>query len=237
MPRPFLTARWERLLNVTWPVPPALLAPHVPRGVTLDVQEGHAFASLVAFDFLDTRVLGVPWPGFRHFPELNLRFYVKRGKAHGEERGVVFLREYVPQRLVAAIARLTYNEPYVAAPMRSHHETTGATVSWALELDRAGRTHRIAVRAREPQAVPLVDSVAHYFQEHRWGFGRGHLGGTHVYEVVHPAWATWVVDDVALEVDFAALYGPAWAFLRDTAPVSTTFAVGSPVAVYPHRGM
>jgi hypothetical protein len=58
-----------------------------------------------------------------------------------------------------------------------------------------------------------------------------------VYEVVHPAWANWAVDSYTLDVDFAALYGPDWAFLRDTPPVSATFAVGSPVAVYPHRGM
>jgi hypothetical protein len=82
-----------------------------------------------------------------------------------------------------------------------------------------------------------VDSVTHYFQEHRWGFGRGHLGGTHVYEVVHPAWANWEVTSYTLDVDFAALYGPAWAFLKDAEPLSASFAAGSAVAVYPHRGM
>jgi uncharacterized protein YqjF (DUF2071 family) len=233
MPRPFLTARWEHLLNVTWRVPPALLAPHVPRGVTLDVQEGHAFASLVAFDFLDTRVLGVPWPGFRNFPELNLRFYVKQG----EERGVVFLREFVPQRLVAAMARATYNEPYRAAPMHSRFEAQGDAVHWMLGISWGGREHSVAVRAREPRTVPTADSVTHYFKEHQWGFGRGHLGTTHVYQVVHPVWATWPVEEVTLDVDYARLYGRAWAFLADAEPVSTSFSVGSPVAVHPRRGV
>src|SRR6516225_5763311 len=111
--RPFLTARWTNLVLATYAVPPELLRPRLPLGLDLDLREGQAFVSLVAFDFRDTRVLGVPWPGYRNFPEINLRFYVRRG----DERGVVFLREFVPKRLVAWLARLLYNEPYLAAPM------------------------------------------------------------------------------------------------------------------------
>src|SRR5689334_13401141 len=101
MPFPFLTARWENLCLVTYTVPPALLEPRLPPGLTLDTRDGQAFVSLVAFQFLGTRVLGVPWPGYRNFPELNLRYYVR----HGEERGVVFIREFVPRQLVAWLAR------------------------------------------------------------------------------------------------------------------------------------
>src|SRR5262249_58326885 len=89
--------------------------PALPPGLELDRRDGRAFASLVAFDFLDTRVLGVPWPGYRNFPEVNLRFYVRRGG----ERGVVFVREFVPARLVAWLARQIYNEPYTALRMSS----------------------------------------------------------------------------------------------------------------------
>src|SRR5262245_23022935 len=89
MPRAFLTARWSNLFLATDAVPPALLRPRLAPGLDLDTRDGQAFVSLVAFDFLDTRVLGVPWPGYRNFPELNLRFYVR----HGGERGVMFIRE------------------------------------------------------------------------------------------------------------------------------------------------
>ncbi|HEX4590209.1 MAG TPA: DUF2071 domain-containing protein, partial [Gemmataceae bacterium] len=77
--RPFLTARWTNLFVANYPVPDRLLAPRLPPGLTLDRWEGSAYVSLVAFDFRDTRVLGIPWPGYRHFPEVNLRFYVRRG--------------------------------------------------------------------------------------------------------------------------------------------------------------
>src|SRR4051812_15030028 len=113
MPLPFLTARWEHLCLFTYSVPPALLEPRLPRGLVLDTRDGQAFVSLVAFAFHDTRVFGIPGPGYRRFSELNLRTYVR----HGERRGVIFLREYVPLRLVAWVARTIYNEPYRIAPL------------------------------------------------------------------------------------------------------------------------
>src|SRR5438270_8112752 len=115
-------------------------------GLELDTRDGQAFVSLVAFDFLDARVFGIPWPGYRNFAELNLRFYVRQG----EERGVVFLREFVPQRLVAFLARTFYNEPYVAAPLVSglHEEADGLTIEHRLRW--AGRTHTIAVKGTFP---------------------------------------------------------------------------------------
>src|SRR5438270_9254567 len=130
MPVPFLTAHWSNLCLLTYAVPPSLLAPRLPRGLELDMRDGQAFVSLVAFDFLDTRVLGIPWPGFRHFAELNLRFYVHRGA----ERGVVFVREFVPQLLVAWIARLLYNEPYQAAALTSAVQDEPASISVEYQL-------------------------------------------------------------------------------------------------------
>src|SRR5438128_2571069 len=79
--------------------------PLVPCGVELDLWEGAALVSMVGFLFLDCRVLGVPVPFHRNFEEVNLRFYVRR-KAGGEwRRGVVFIREIVPRRAIALVAR------------------------------------------------------------------------------------------------------------------------------------
>src|SRR5262245_57354345 len=101
MSRPFLTARWQHLFLANFSVSPELLRPRLHPDLELDTREGQAFVSLVAFRFLDTRVLGIGWPGYRNFAELNLRFYVR----HQGERGVVFVREFVPQRLTAWLAR------------------------------------------------------------------------------------------------------------------------------------
>src|SRR3954447_11228905 len=112
MPHDFLTAHWKNVILLTYRVPAALLTPRLPPGCELDARPddppGTAYVSLVAFDFTDTRVLGVAWPGYRSFPEIILRFCVR----HGTSRGVCFIREFVPKRLVATMARRLYNEPY-----------------------------------------------------------------------------------------------------------------------------
>ncbi|MBF5042025.1 DUF2071 domain-containing protein [Aggregicoccus sp. 17bor-14] len=219
--RPFLTARWQDLLLVTWPVPDALLQPHLPAGLELDRHEGQALVSLVAFDFTDTRVLGVPWPGYTRFPELNLRFYVREGG----RRGVCFLREYVPSRLVAGLARVLYNEPYRAVPYRRE---AGAHV---LEVGR--RRHRIGWRAQGPLCTPPEDSLAHFLKEHAWGFGQTRGGTLQRYEVRHPVWRTWEQVEPQLDVDLGLLYGEKWAVLQDAPPLSVIAAEGSAIRVFP----
>ncbi len=228
---PFLTARWSHLVNFTYAVPPELLLKHVPSGTVLDVQDGHAFVSLVAFDFLNTKVFGIPWPGYRDFPELNLRFYVKKN----DERGVVFIREFVPKALIAKLAKLFYNEPYEAAPMYSRVVDDGQSVSYELGVEAQGHQHRVKIQGLYPTFMASEDSEAHYFKEHKWGFGRTRSGKTLTYEVEHPWWETYHVDNWELDVDFGALYGKEWAFLKDTEPLHVIFAVGSDIKVFPQQ--
>lgn len=230
MPRPFLTARWSNLFLATYVVPPALLEPRLPPGLQLDLRDGQAFVSLVAFDFLDTRVFGVPWPGFRNFAELNLRFYVRQDSA----RGVMFVRKFVPQRLVAWMARAIYNEPYVAAPLASTVHDGPDSLTLEHRLRFGGRTHTISATGKKPPYRPADDTVEHFFKEHQWGYGISRRGQMIRYEVEHPAWNVYPVQTYQIDLDWERVVGPEWEFLGSTAPVSTVLAVGSPVAVYPN---
>lgn len=96
MERPFLTAAWRNLVVVNWEVSPYLLLPLVPDGTVLDTFQDRALVSLVAFQFLETRVRGMAIPGHINFPEVNLRFYVRREFEGESRRGVVFIKELVP---------------------------------------------------------------------------------------------------------------------------------------------
>jgi uncharacterized protein YqjF (DUF2071 family) len=219
--RPFLRARWFDLLLVTYAVPDDVLAPRLPVGLELDRWQGHALVSLVAFDFADTRVRGLAWPGFVRFPELNLRFYVR----DGERRGVCFVREYVPSRLVSWLARTLYNEPYCGVPYRKD--------SAAHVLAVGGREHRIAWTCGGELQTPPQDSLAHFLKEHEWGFGVKRSGEPTCYRVEHPVWRIWPTVEHRLDVDFGVLYGPPFARLNDAPPLSAIAAEGSAVAVYP----
>jgi uncharacterized protein YqjF (DUF2071 family) len=229
MPRAFLTAQWRNLFLATYAVPPALLEKRLPPGLSLEMRDGNAFVSLVAFEFIDTRVLGVPWPGYRDFAELNLRYYLRQG----EHRGVAFIREFVPQRLVAWMARLLYNEPYLAAPITAHRQDAQEGITMEYVLHFAGKEQRIRVSGGKPAFRPTDSSDEHFFKEHHWGYGVTRAGQGIRYEVAHPVWDVYPVRSYQLDFDFAAVYGPEWGILQQAKPISTILAVGSPISVYP----
>jgi uncharacterized protein YqjF (DUF2071 family) len=231
--RPLLTARWENLIAVTYPVAEELLAPHVPPGVEVDRLGGEARVSLVAFDFTRTRLYGLAIPGHTRFPEINLRFYVR----DGDDRGIVFIREFVPRRAVAVVARIRYNEPYRRIPMRSAVRPAGRSGE-RLRVTHAfaGGTSRVTAEVDARGALPAEGSDERWLTHQEFGFGRTRRGARRRYRVEHPVWPLHPVRELALDVDFAGLYGPEWAFLGDSEPSHVTFAAGSAVALFPPAG-
>lgn len=225
---PALTARWTNLALLTYRVPEALLRRHLHPALELDRWEGHAHVSLVAFDFEDTRVLGLRIPGFVRFPEVNLRTYVR----HGERRGVVFIRELVPSPVIALVARLWYNEPYRAVPITSEISRTSEAIVVRRAWRTAHREHHLELSASRASRVPPETSLEHHFKEHAWGFGRTRGGRLLRYRVDHPTWAIHDVQALVADVGFAATYGQEWEFLEAASPASVMLAEGSAIAVY-----
>jgi uncharacterized protein YqjF (DUF2071 family) len=223
--RPFLTAEWLNVAAITFAVEEERLQPYLPRGATIDTLEGSARVSLVAFEFRRTRVLGLAIPRHIAFPEINLRFYVR----HRGERGVVFIRELVPRHAIATVARLLYNEPYQRIPMRCGAQPTdaGGVRVW----HRFGRGSSLSLTGTADAILPEEGSAGHWLTDHSLGLGRRRDGTTLVYNVAHPTWALREVSDLALEVDFGAVYGAQWAWLKHATPSHLSLAVGSPVTV------
>lgn len=231
-PPPFLTAQWRWLAMLNYAVDPAVLRPLVPAGTELDAWGGVTYASVVGFMFLDTRVMGVPIPFHRDFEELNLRFYVRRRGPEGWRRGVVFVKEIVPRMAIAAVARVVYNENYVALPMRHRVDVSvqaGGTVEYGWRT--RGRWCALRARVRGP-AAPLVEgSEEEFITEHYWGYARQRDGGTVEYRVEHPRWKVWRAESASLDCDVAALYGPGFAESLSAAPRSALVADGSAIVV------
>jgi len=233
----FLTAEWRDLVLVNYAVDPSLLGPLVPRGTELDLWDGRALISLVGFRFINTRVLGVAIWGHRHFYEVNLRFYVRRVTPEGVRRGVVFVRELVPSPAIAYIARLVYNEPYRAVPMR--HSSTSKDISRSLVYEWRERRQAewCGVRATTvgPPAPLVAGSQAEFISEHFWGYTRQRDGGTVEYQVAHPSWRVWETADSQLIGDVSRTYGPTFGKVITGGPFSTFVAEGSEVTVYRPR--
>jgi uncharacterized protein YqjF (DUF2071 family) len=235
MSRRFLTAEWRNLLMLNYEIDPAVLAPLAPKGTEIDSWGGRYFVSVVGFQFLKTRVLGLPIPFHRNFLEVNLRFYVRRQAADGWRRGVVFVKEVVPRFAIAAIARWVYNENYVACPMsggaRLPDPARGAAGS--VEYAWTGRTRRnvmSATFAGEPS--PLVaGSEEEFITEHYWGYVPQRDGSTMEYRVEHPSWRVWRATEPRLDCDVAGFYGEQYQPALGRGPSSAFVADGSAVAV------
>ena len=231
--RAFLTAEWRYLAMLNYRVAPELLLPHVPRGTTLDHWQGATYVSVVGLLFRDTRLLGVPVPFHRTFEEVNLRFYVRREVDGEVRRAVTFVKELVPRRAIAAVARLAYNEPYEACPMRHrilHADDVPALVEYAWR-QHAGWSRLVV----EPigRAAPLQPGTETAFiTEHYWGYTRQRDGGTVEYRVEHPAWRVWPVRRANLEGPLDDLYGPTLGRVLAEPPGSAFLAEGSPETVY-----
>ena len=224
----FLTARWQDLIMINYEIDPLLLGTRVPPGVDLDLEGGKCFVSLVAFMFLDTRVLGIPIPFHINFEEVNLRFYVKREVAAESRRGVCFIKEIVPRWAIATVARVLYGEPYESRKMENRRTGTHVEYGWGHQ----GVTDRVAVERSNSLGVPTDGSHESFIIEHYWGYtDRGH-GRIDEYRVDHPKWELFSVEKPMIAVDFQANYGSDFAFLAGAEPYSILLAKGSEVAVY-----
>lgn len=230
--RAFLTAQWRHLVMLNFAVEPAVVEPYVPAGTELDFFHGSTYLSVVGFQFLGTKLLGVPIPCHKNFEEINLRLYVRRGVDDGWRRGVVFIKEIVPRWMVSLVARTVYNENYVTHKTRYLIElpVQGKPGKVGYEW-HAGRWQGVAAgMVGEP--VPLAPgSEEEFITEHYWGYTRQKDGGTMEYQVEHPAWRVWTATEAKLDADVSDLYGPKFLPVLTAEPTSAFVADGSPVVV------
>ena len=211
-------------------VDPAIVAPLVPPGTELDYESGDTFVSVVGFLFLDTRILGLPIPLHRDFEEVNLRFYIRKKSAETWRRGVVFVRELVPRRAIALVARAFYGENYLALPMKHEIEHVDLRLDVEYSWRRGRKWESLKMSASgEPQIIP-AGSHADFITEHYWGYTC--VGARcSEYRVEHSRWKIWNAEKFELRADVTALYGEQFAETLSQPPRSAFIAEGSPISV------
>ena len=212
-------------------VDPDVLRDLVPSGTELDFSSGRCFVSMVGFQFLDTRVLGIPVPFHRDFEEVNLRFYVRRRVNDEVRRGVVFVKEIVPRRALAWVANALYNEKYVALPMAHDDRIETPSRSVAYRWQHAGAWCQLGLTLAGDAYLPDDTSEEAFITEHYWGYTRQRDGSTLEYRVEHPRWNVWCAQDPVFTCDVASLYGPRFVPHLAKPPSSCFVADGSEVLV------
>lgn len=238
MSLPFLSAYWRNLIVINYEVDPSALIPLLPLGTELDLFENKALISVIAFNFERMKLFGVlPTVPVTDFEELNLRFYVRRIVGDEVRRGVVFVKEVVPSALIAATARMLYNEPYEARPM-SHSfaafdENSGGTLSYETQVG-ASTVSAKATTEGDLQSLQ-AGSIEHFILEHYWGYTKQNDGTTSEYRVQHEPWRYWRTDLTAITGDITGLYPAIFRDALTQQPHSTFVARGSSVKVFTYQ--
>ena len=228
--RPFLTAQWRNLVILTYAVDPARIIDLVPAGTTLDWWRSQAYVSLLAFQFLDTRILGTPIPFHQDFEEVNLRFYVRRSTDEGVRAGVVFIRELVPHQMVGGMARLLYREPYQVVPMRSK-VSPGPPPDVEYQWHSTGHWCTLAAAGEGEGHETAPGSLEEFLTVRHWGYNGERGKDTLEYRVDHPRWTLWHAENVHVDYSAETLCGLELAPQLKT-PISALITDGSAVTIH-----
>jgi len=107
-----MTQTWNDVLMAHWPIPRADVRCRVPWTFDLDLFDGMAWVSVVAFHMTNVAPRGIPSiPGLSAFPELNVRTYVRLD----DQPGVYFFSLDATSRWAVGAARRLLNLPYHTA--------------------------------------------------------------------------------------------------------------------------
>lgn len=185
---PLLRQEWGDLLFMHWPVPVALLQPHLPPRLRIDAYDGVAWLAVVPFRMSKVRTrISPPVPGASEFLELNVRTYVHLDGVPG----VWFFSLDATNALAVWLARTAFNLPYLRATMRMESPTP------QLRQFTAERTHagappasfRVTWNVGPPLPPAEPDSLAFFLTE-RYCLYASNKAQTKLYRgrVAHTPW-------------------------------------------------
>jgi len=225
----FLEASWKNLIMANYEIEPELLMPYLPKGTELDFYNGKTFVSLVGFLFEDTHIFNIPIPHFGTFEEVNLRFYVTRQDGEETKRGVVFIDETVPNKIVAWIANRLYREHYRSVPTKHLLEIDESRKKIGYKWKIGESWNKIYAEAERTGSEMIPGSFEEFIFEHYYGYTKVNASATEEYSVQHGRWLVNQVNSYEINCDFEAMYG--LGFLNKAEPNAVFLAEGSEVSV------
>lgn len=206
---------WHDLLFAHWPVPRAMLDPHIPGQLQLDLYEGRVWLGIVPFGMRRTRPRWLPAiQPLSDFPELNVRTYV----VAGGKPGVWFFSLDAASRLAVRGARRLFHLPYFDATMSLNVMGTGEVCYQSTRVHRGAPSAQFAANYRPIgevfTATPgsleswLTDRYCLYAVDRRGQLFRGEID--HSPWPLQPAEARWQCNTMTEQLGFT---------LPDTAPL------------------
>ncbi len=175
---------WVDLLFAHWRVPAAELRSHIPPELVLEEFDGSAWLGIAPFEVCGLSPRFVPpLPLVSHFPELNVRTYVRRD----DKPGVFFFSLDAGSRLAVEAARALFRLPYFKATMQVRRE--GEWIRFRSRLvQRGGASFSARYRPMGPVFEAEPGSLDHFLVE-RYCLYTGRLG-PRIFrvDIHHPPW-------------------------------------------------
>lgn len=186
---------WNDVIFLHWQVDPEQLRRYVPAELALDLKDGNAWVSLVAFTMENVRPGFLPsFPPVSNFDEINIRTYVKAG----EKAGVYFLSIEAGNRLSAWLARALSELPYRYSSMARtgrHYQSANAPFGdkFSIQFSRTGHSN-----SKTDLDAWLTERYA-LFQDAAAGINK--------FEIHHVEWPIEAIDIATLDVHYPRFAG------------------------------
>lgn len=228
---PLFLARWDRAVFIHYEAEPNSLQRCVP--FALDLRNGRAFVSIVAFTLLRMRPrIGGRVGGWFLKPIgthgfLNVRTYVH----HNGETGIYFLAEWLSNALAVHLGPLTFGLPYRFGHLHYDHSNNKEALHGCV----AAKQGRLAYHGEAPTGEPCAcgaESLNEFLLERYTAFTE-HKRRRRFFRVWHPPWLQLPVDLTVSADDLMAAAGDWW---LDARKVGATYSPGVNVWMgRPHR--
>lgn len=208
--RPLFRAAWDRVFMLHYEVGPEVLQPQVP--FPLDLHEGRAYVSLVAFTLRDLRFFA-GGPAFSTHGFLNVRTYV-------EGNGIFFLAEFLTNPFCVFLGPRLYGLPYRLGRLDYRHEEgkvegrvegRGGDFAYRAELDPDARFERAEAGSLDAFVLERYTAFTRRGRSDR------------LFHVWHEPWRMAAVEAEILDESLVATTGP-W------------FASAHPIGAHYSRG-
>lgn len=177
-----MTGNWEDLIISTFEVEKKILETYLPNNTELDLFNGKALMSVVAFTFSKVKFFGLKVPFHQKFGQINFRFYAK-SKINGA-KGVVFIKEFAPKPLIALIANKIYNEPFFFKNIRFNKNITNNKKS----IKYSYKNLQMKAAASKTTESLSKNSLEEFIVDRYIAFVKSSNTKTFQYKIYHKPW-------------------------------------------------
>ena len=181
-----MTQTWDDLLFLHWPLDPQQLRPLLPDSIDLDIFGGCAWLGVIPFNLSHIRLRGLPTlPFLSHFPEINIRTYVRRD----DKPGIWFFNLDANHVILSTVARWWFRLPYRHSQVSMKHHD--GWLEYSCRKSQIGKVpieFRARYRPIGPVSPAAIGTLTHWLIERYCLYTTNRAVDLYRAEITHMPW-------------------------------------------------